>query len=307
MNNQSSSSPRRIGILETASPDQDRLTLWEIFKRRLHDMGHTENADIVFEFRWAEGRHERLASAAAELVQSKVDVLVTSGTPAAAAASQATTDIPIIMATGVGLGTRLTDRASKLNANVTGISDLPAGLSAQRLERLRQVVPKATALAILADRSNPSSPLAVRETHAAAFGWAIAVRDYWVAGPEQFGEALAAMRNDGIGGFVVAPGAMFFAQRHTLAALAREHRLPVMSVRREYVEAGCLMAYGASILENYRQAAVYVSRILNGARAADIPVNQPTVFEFVVNLKTAEAIGLVVPQSLLDIADAIET
>jgi putative ABC transport system substrate-binding protein len=307
MDNHPNPSLRRIGILEMASPDRDRMALWDIFKRRLQDMGHTENAEIAFDFRWADGRQERLASAAAELVRSKVDVLVTAGTPAAAAASQATIDIPIIMATGVGLGTQLTDGASKRNANVTGISDLPPGLSAQRLLRLRHAVPDATAFGILADRANPSSPLAVRGTQAAALGLAIAVTDYWVAGPEQIGEALAAMKKDGIGGFVVAPGAMFFAQRQTLAALAREHRLPTMSVRREYAEAGCLMAYGAPIRENYRQAAVYVSRILNGTKPMDLPLDQPTKFEFVVNQKTARAIGLTLPQSLLDGADAIES
>ena len=298
---------RRIGILEMASPDRDRMALWDIFKRRLQDLGHTENVDVVFEFRWAEGRQERLATAAAELVSSKVNVLVTAGTPSAAAASHATTDIPVIMATGVGLGTQLTDGASKPNANVTGISDLPPGLSAERLKRLRQAIPDATALAILADRANPSSPLAVRETEAAAVGLPIAVNSYWVAGPEQFGEALAAMKNDGIGGFIVTPGAMFFAERRKLAALAREHRLPAMSVRREYAEAGCLMAYGAAIRENYRQAAVFVSLILNGTKPSDLPVDQPTEFEFVVNLTTAKAIGLTLPQSLLDGAEVIES
>jgi putative ABC transport system substrate-binding protein len=307
MKNHINQSVRRIGILEMASPDRDRVALWDIFKQRLQDMGHSENADIVFEFRWAEGRQERLASAAAELVRSKVDVLVTAGTPAAAAASQATTDIPVIMATGVGLGTQLSIGANRPNANVTGISDLPPGLSAQRLQRLRQAVPSARALAILADYANPSSPLAVRETQAAAFGLAIAVHDYWVAGPEQFGETLAAMQNEGIGGFIVAPGAMFFANRQTLAMLASEHQLPAMSPRREYAEAGCLMAYGAPIRENYRQAAVYVSRILSGAKPADLPVEQPTEFEFVVNIKTASAIGLILPQSLLDDADVLES
>jgi putative ABC transport system substrate-binding protein len=300
-------SVRRIGILEMASPDRDRLALWEIFKRRLQEQGHIENVDIAFEFRWAEGRQERLASAASELVSAKVDVLVTAGTPAAAAASEATTDIPIIMATGVGLGTELTDGARKLNANVTGISDLPSGLSARRLERLRQALPAATAVAMLADRANPSSPLAVRETEAAAKGSGITVLSYWVAGPEEIAETLAAVAKDGIGGFILAPGAMFFAKRKALAEAALHHRLSAMSVRREYAEAGCLMAYGSPILENYRQAAIFVSLILNGTKPTDLPVYEPTEFEFVVNLKTAAAIGLALPQSLLDAAETIKS
>jgi putative ABC transport system substrate-binding protein len=268
-------------------------------------LGHIENEDIAFEFRWAEGRQERLAGAAAELVHAKVDVLVTAGTPAAAAASQATDIIPIIMATGVGRGTQLTEGASKPNVNMTGISDLPPGVSELRLQLLREATGDGGPLAILVDRANPSSTLALRETQDVARSLDIVIREYWVAGPDQFGATIAAMRNDGIGGFVIAPGAMFFAQRKTLAALAREHQLPSMSVRREYAEAGCLMAYGAPIQENYRQAAAYVSQILNGVKPADLPIAEPTEFDFIVNLSTASAIGLTVPQSLLARAETI--
>jgi putative ABC transport system substrate-binding protein len=289
---------QRVGILEMAAPDPERLALWNIFKRRLHKLEHIEGAGIDFEFRWADGHTERLAAAAAELVALNIDVLVTAGTPAAAAASRATPNIPIVMATGVGLGTQLTEGTERRNANVTGISDLPPGVSAKRLELLREAVPGA-ALAILADRGNPSSPLAARETQTAAQEMAIAVKDYWIERAEDFGAALAAMRADGIGGFVVAPGALFFAQRKALAALAIEHRLASITARREYAEAGCLMAYGAPIRDNYRQAAGYVSQILRGAKPAELPVGQPAEFDFVANLKTAEALGLALPQSLL--------
>jgi putative ABC transport system substrate-binding protein len=298
---------RRIGVLEMASPDPTRLILWDVFKHRLRELGYAEGTDIVFEFRWAEGRQDRLTGAADELVHSNIDVLVTAGTPAAAAASRATADIPIVMATGVGIGTQLTDGVHKPNPNMTGISDLPPGVSEQRLQLLRTVVHTAAPLAILADHANPSSPLAVRETQSAARSLQMAVRDYWVTGPDQIGDALRAMEKDGISGFVVAPGAMFFAQRHGLAGLARELRLAVMSVRREYAEAGCLMAYGAPIRENYRQAALYVSRILGGTKPAELPVDQPTEFDFVINLATAQAIGLVIPESLLVQAEAIES
>jgi putative tryptophan/tyrosine transport system substrate-binding protein len=305
MNKNPNVSIRRIGILEMASPDRERLALWNIFKHRLAELGYPESSDLEFQFRWAEGRQENLASAADDLVRMQVDVLVTAGTPAAAAASRATTDIPVIMATGVGLGTELTDGTKKRNANVTGISDLPPGLSAQRLSRLRQAIPGATTFAILADRANPSSPLAVRETKEAANGLELEVRDYWVAGPEQIGDALAAMAKDRVGGFIVAPGAMFFAKRHILADFALQHRLPAVSVRREYAEAGCVMAYGSPISENYRQAADFVSLALSGTKPADLPVHQPTAFEFVVNLKSAAAMGLTLPPSLLEGAEVI--
>jgi putative ABC transport system substrate-binding protein len=295
---------KRIGILETASADPDRLALWDIFERRLHELGHAKGADIGIEFRWTEGRTERLAAAAAELVELKVDVLVTAGTPAAAAASGATSDIPIVMATGVGLGTQLTEGSEQRNANVTGISDLPPGVSEKRLRLLHEAVSGAD-LAFLADRGNPSSPLALRETQAAAQLLGISVKDYWIKSSSDFGAALAAMRRDGIAGFVVAPGGLFFADRKTLAAFAIEHRLASITARREYATAGCLMAYGAPIRENYVQAAFYVSQILRGVKPAELVMAEPASFDFVVNLKSAAALELTLPQTLLARAEKV--
>jgi putative ABC transport system substrate-binding protein len=296
---------QRIGILEMAAPDPERLALWDIFKRRLHELGHVEGTGIELQFRWAEGHTERLAAAAAELIALKADVLVTAGTPAAAAASRATSAIPIVMATGVGLGTQLTKGSEQRRANVTGISDLPPGVSAQRLRLLREALGDADGLAILADRGNPSSPLALRETQAAANTLGVSVRDYWIESAREFGVALAAMQKDGIGGFIIAPGALFFAERKALAALAIKHRLASITARREYAEAGCFMAYGAPIRDNYRQAADYVAKILRGAKPAELPIGQPTEFDFVINLKTAEALGLALPQALLARAEKI--
>jgi putative ABC transport system substrate-binding protein len=296
---------RRIGILEMALPDKERLCYWQIFLQGLREQGFLENRDVVLEYRWASGLQERLARAAAELVSGKVDVIVTAGTPAAAAAIEATSDIPIVMATGVSLGTRLSQSGGAPPRNLTGISDLPAGVSERRVLLLQDVVGRSVPLAILADRANPSSPLAVRETQAAARASGFAVKDYWLAQPDRFEATLAAMRSDGIGGFVVAPGAMFFAKRSELAACALAHRLPAMAVRREYAEAGCLMVYGAPLRENYRQAALLVGRVLAGTSPADIPVAEPTEFDFVINLTTARAMGLNIPPSLLGRAELI--
>jgi len=295
---------RRIGILETAAADPDRLALWEVFKQRLNELGHNEGAGIGLSFRWADGRTERLAAAAAELVGLKVDVLVTAGTPAAAAASCATSTIPIVMATGVGLGTQLTKGSEQRNANVTGISDLPPGVSEKRLQLLRDAV-SSSALAILADRGNPSSPLALRETEAAAQLLGVSVKDYWIETASGFAAALAAMRSDGVAGFVMAPGALFFAERKQLAALAIEHRLASITARREYAEAGCLMAYGSPIRDNYLQAAGYVSQILRGVKPNELVMAEPATFDFVVNLKSAAALGLALPQSLFAGAEKI--
>jgi putative ABC transport system substrate-binding protein len=295
---------KRIGILETASADPDRLALWDIFERRLHELGHAKGTDVGVEFRWADGHTERLAVAATELVGLKVDVLVTAGTPAAAAASRATSAIPVVMATGVGLGTQLIAGSEQRNANVTGISDLPPGVSEQRLRLLHEAA-SGGALAFLADRGNPSSPLALRETQTAAQLLGIAVKDYWIKATGEFGATLAAMRGDRIAGFVVAPGGLFFAERKALAAIAIEHRLASITARREYAAAGCLMAYGAPIRENYLQAAAYVSQILRGAKPAELVMAEPATFDFVVNLKSAEALGVALPPSLLARAEQI--
>jgi putative ABC transport system substrate-binding protein len=295
---------KRIGILETAAADPDRLALWAVFERRLHELDHAKGADISLEFRWADGRTERLAAAASELVGLQVDVLVTAGTPAAAAASHATSAIPIVMATGVGLGTQLTKGSERRNANVTGVSDLPPGVSEKRLQLLRDAV-SSSALAILADRGNPSSPLAQRETQAAAQLLGVSVKDYWIETASDFAAALAAMRNDNVAGFVMAPGALFFAERNKLAVLAIEHRLASITARREYAEAGCLMAYGSPIRDNYLQAAGYVSQILRGVKPSELAMAEPATFDFVVNLKSAAALGLALPQSLLASAETV--
>lgn len=288
-----------------ATPDKERLGYWQIFLQRLQECGHVENRDVVLEYRWANGLQERLASAASELVSAEIDVIVTAGTPAAAAAIRATSDIPIVMATGVSLGTQLSQSDSIPARNVTGISDLPPGVSERRLLLLREAVGGSVPLAILADRANPSSALAVRETQDVARAAGFAVKDYWLAGPDQFDATLAAMRNDGFGGFVVAPGAMFFAKRNELAAYALTHRLPSMAVRREYAEAGCLMVYGAPLRENYRQAAILVSRVLAGTKPSDIPVAEPQEFDFVINLATAREMGLSIPPALAGRAEMI--
>lgn len=292
----------RIGVLETAAPDPQRLALWELFQRCLKELGNTNTA---YEFRWAQGRTERLAPLADELIRLGVDVMVTAGTPAAAAASRATAVIPVVMATGVALGTQLTDGAGKPNANVTGISDLPPGVSEKRLALLQTMIGQGAPLALLCDRGNPSSPLALSETQKAAQPLGIAVKDYWITSADEFGKVLAAMKADGLRGFVVAPGGLFFAQREALGEIAIANGLATIAPRREYTESGCLMTYGAPIHENYRQAASYVSRILRGVKPADLPVDEPTEFDFVINMTTAKALKLVVPPELLAKADTI--
>ncbi|MDB5650722.1 MAG: transporter substrate-binding protein [Hyphomicrobiales bacterium] len=288
-----------IGILEMAAPDGDRLAYWQVFVDALGACGLVKNRDYALCLCWANGSKDRLARAAQELIADSVDVIVTAGTPAAAAAMQATSDIPIVMATGVSLGTNLSNPDAPASCNATGISDLPRGISKLRLSLLREALVPDARLAFLADRANPSSPLAVQETLAAASELGIDVVIYWLEDWPQIASVLGAMRADGVGGFVVAPGAMFFARRHELASHALDHGLATVAVRREYAEAGCLMAYGAPLRENYSEAARLVSRILAGEKPSDIPITEPTTFELVMNLDSAQALRIDMPASLL--------
>ena len=289
----------RLGILETSSPDPARLQLWEAFRERLRELGYVDGQNIDFEFRWAHGKPGLLPALADELVQLKVDAIITTGTPAAFAAQRATAAIPIVMATGVSVGTGLNQGAAGSGVNITGLSDLAPGLSGKRLALLKEVVPGAAHFAVLWDRTNPSGALAVPEYQDAARAAGVSLEVQGAAGLNDFDDALSAMAAGGAGGFIAAPSAMFFAERERLAALALKHRLPAMFVRSEYAQAGGLMAYGAAIRANYLRAAVYVDRILKGAKPADLSVEQPTEFELVINLKTAKALGLAIPQSLL--------
>lgn len=289
----------RVGILETAAADAGRLALWDIFKRRLHECGFVEGRTVAFEFRWADGRQQRLADFASEFVRLKVDAIVTAGTPAVTAASRATAEIPIVMATGT------LPAPGNPASNIVGVIDAPPGLGAKRLQLLRDAVPTASRWAILADRGNPSSLPAVRETLAAAKSTNEIVRDYWIRGPDDLPIVVATMKKDGIDGFVTAPGALFFAERRRIAELAIEHRLAALSVRSDYAEAGMLMSYGSPIRENYRQAAMYLDRILRGAAPSGLPAYEPAEFEFVINLATAKTLGLAIPPELLARAQII--
>ena len=297
---------RRIGILETSSADSDRLQLWELFRQRLRELGYAEGQDISFESRWAQGKANLLPELAAELVRLNVDAIVTAGTPAAFAAKQATTTIPIVMATGVSVDPALNESPRGSAGNVTGLSDLAPGLSRKRLELLSQVVPDAAHLAVLWDQTNQAGSCVVDEYQDAARSLGLSLEVFGVSISSDFDHALSAMIRNGAGGFIGVTSAMFFGERKRLAVLALEHRLPAMFVRREYADVGALMAFGAPIRDNYRRAAGYVDKIFRGARPADLPVEVPVEFELAVNMKTAQVLGLTIPQRVLDGAQQVE-
>lgn len=293
----------RIGYLEAG---EIRPRPWEAFKQRLRELGYIEGRTFTVEIRSANGRADRLPPLAAELVRLKVDIILTAGTAAARAAKDATATIPIVMATGgdpVGLG--LVATLGRPGGNVTGLTTLSRELSAKRLEMLREALPHATRIGLVWHRTSDIDALTRRETEEAARAAKVSLTLQGVDGPADFDRAFGAIVADGASGLLVASSAMFYGHRRRLAELGLKHRMPTVFVFRDYVEVGGLMAYGPSYEELFQRAAGYVDRILKGARPADLPVEQPTTFELAVNLKTAQALGLTLPPSVLARAAAI--
>ena len=293
----------RIGFLE---PGAVRPLPWQAFRERLRELGYVEGQTVAFEVRWADGHLDRLHQLAAELVRLKVDVVVTAGSPAARAAKNATTSIPIVMATGgdpVGLG--LVATLARPGGNVTGLTTLSRELSGKRLEMIKEALPRVARMGLLWHRTSDIDALTKRETEEAAQTLGMPLKAHGVDGPADFERALSAIVADRAGAVLVATSPMFFGHRRQLAELALKHRLPTIFAFREYADAGGLMAYGPSYTELYQRAAGYVDRVLKGARPADLPVEQPTKFELTINLKTLKALGLTIPPAVLARADEI--
>jgi len=292
-----------IGLLDYSAPDAARVSWWTAFRQALHELGYVEGQSIAFEARWAQGRVDRLPSLAAELARLQVDIIVAGGGETARAAKQATGTIPIVMATGadpIRLG--VVESLGRPGGNVTGVTSLSAELIAKRVELLRGLLPKASRLAVLWD-GTPNSRMSVQELEAAARPLGIAIHPVGVNGPTEFERAFSAVAKEHAL-FVVASPALF-TERKRIADLALKYRLPTVVGGREYAEAGGLFSYAVRYPDLFRRAASYVDKILKGARPADLPVEQPTAFELVINMKTAKALGLKIPQSLLLRADQL--
>jgi putative tryptophan/tyrosine transport system substrate-binding protein len=295
----------RIGFLSASLPtDQaDRL---KAFRQGLSELGYVEGQNIAIEYRFAEGRPERLPALAAELVGLKVDVIVTEGPPAPEAAKQATNTIPIVFAVaGDPVAQGLVASLARPGGNITGLANLAPEVVGKQLELLREVVPKISRVAVLQNPSNPAHPFVLRQAEGAARLLGVQLQILEARTPTEIDAAFAAMRSQRAGGVLVLRDSLFLAQRAQIAALAAKSRLPAMYGLREHVEAGGLMAYGANVPLMYRRAATYVDKILKGAKPGDLPVEQPTKFELVINLKTAKALGLTIPPSVLGRADEV--
>jgi len=275
------------------------------FVQRLRELGWIDGRNVAIEYRWAEGRSERFAEIAAEFVQLKVDVIVTSGTPQVLAAKQATSVIPIVFATtGDPVGTGLVTSLARPGGNVTGLSNQLRDLAGKRLELLREVVPNLRRLAMIVNVDNPAAVLDVGEVQAAARMLGLEVVTPEIRRAEDIAPAFKALEGRAEALYVT-PDALVITNRARIQTLAMGLRLPTMHGSRDYVEAGGLMSYGPNYPDLFRRAAEYVDKILRGAKPGDIPVEQPTKFDLVINLITAQALGLEIPPTLLARADEV--
>jgi len=295
----------RIGLLDFSAPDPGRQAWWNAFRQQMRQLGYVEGQNVAFEPRWGQGEDDRLPRLAAELVALKVDIIVTGGTAAAVAAKRATSTIPIVTATGsdpVAVGLVVSLRQP--GGNVTGLTSINSELAAKRLEFLRNVAPRASRIAILWDERDAGSRLGASESEAAAKTAGLSIQSVSV-GSAGIEAAFATVVRARAGGLIVISTSGLFSHRKRIAELAVKHRLPTVVGIRDYAEAGCLASYGTDYPDLFRRAATFVDKILKGAKPADLPMEQPTKFELVINLKTAKALGLTIQQSLLGRADEV--
>jgi putative ABC transport system substrate-binding protein len=298
----------RIGWLITV-PSSSAPTLQAVaaFRQALGDLGHVEGQNLIVEYRFAEGDPKQLPALATELASLKVDIIVTDTSDATRAAQQATTTIPIVMVVSAApVEQGFVASLARPGGNITGLSMLLPELARKRLELLKYLVPKATSVAVLGAPANPNSILQWRDTEAAGRLLGLKLQRLEVQGPNpDFERAFDAASRGRADALIVLPNALFARDRVQIVALANKRRLPAMYFERMFAEAGGLMSYGPSIPDMFRRAASYVAKILKGANPGDLPVEQPTKFELVLNLKTAEALGITFPPTLRSLADDV--
>ncbi len=295
-----------IGFLSAASAQGYAAPL-AAFRLGLREEGYSEGQNVTIEYRWAEDQLDRLPTLAADLVRRRVAVIVVAGgTSTALAAKAATTTIPIVFAIGgdpVQAG--LVASLGRPGANVTGVAQLSQVLITKRLELAHELVPKAAVIAFLLNPNNPNAEIRVRDVQEAAHTIGQQLRILYAGSEQQFDTAFATLVQEGIGALVVQNDPLFTNGRERLVALATRHAVPATYEYREFVLAGGLLSYGASVADTYHHVAIYTGRILKGAKPGDLPVEQPSKFDLVINLKTAKALGLAIPPTLLARADEV--
>jgi len=295
----------RIGVLETTSPSLNTTNL-DAFRQGLRELGYVEGRNFVIEYRSADGRPERFPSLASELVRLRVDLIVTRGTPAVLAAKKATGSIPIVLATSADpAGFGVVSGLARPGTNVTGLSTIAVELAAKRLELLKEAIPRIARIAELANMSSPASASQWRQIEVAARSLGLEPQLLDVRASADFARAFDTAINQRADAIIVANDTLTQSHLIRIVDLSAKHRLPSIYASREFVDAGGLMAYGPNFTDLYRRAATYVDKILKGAKPADLPIEQPTKFELVINLKTAKALGLTIPPSVLARADQV--
>ena len=295
-----------IGFLSAASA-QGYAARLAAFRLGLREEGYSEGENVAIEYRWAEDQLDRLPTLAADLVRRQVAVIVVAGgTSTALAAKAATTTIPIVFAIGADpVQAGLVASLGRPGANVTGVAQLSQILITKRLELAHELVPKAAVIAFLLNPNNPNAEIRVRDVQEAALTIKQRLRILYASSEQQFDTAFATVVQEGIGALVVQNDPLFTDGRERLVALARRHAVPATYEYREFVLAGGLLSYGASVADTYHRVAIYTGRILKGAKPGDLPVEQPSKFDLVINLKAAKALGLAIPPSLLARADEV--
>jgi len=294
---------RRVGVLMTTTP-LAAAHIVAVFTDGLKELGHVDGKNVVIEYRWAEGRRERFAEMAADLVRNKVDVIVASSQAPALAAKRATTTIPIVMINATDpVEAGLVASLAWPGGNVTGLSQqLTPEIRAKQLQLLKEMLPRLVRVAVL---HSPSTTVGLREYEAAGQTLALRIQLVEVQTRDDLGRAFTAMVRDRVDALLVPGDTFLFTERQRVAELAREHRLPGIYSLREFTEAGGLMSYSARLTEQFRRAAVFVDKILRGASPATLPVESPSQYELVINLKTAKALELTIPPALSVRADEL--
>jgi len=294
----------RVAFITTTAPETS--TSAAAFRQRLNELGYVEGQNIVIEWRWGRGKTERFMEFADEVVRIPVDVIVAANTPAGFAAKSATRTIPIVIATMVDpVGDGFVASLARPGGNITGLTLTTPEMTAKRLQLLKEAIPTLSRVAYLADRNagGYKQTRLAAETAARSLGVQLQVQE--VDGPGDLNTAFATMIRQGAHATLVPSGTMLYADRAQVAELAQKRRPPTICAEREHAEAGCLISYGARIRDVFRSAANLVDRIVKGAKPADLPVAEPTTFELIINSKTAKALGLTIPPSLLLRADQV--
>jgi putative tryptophan/tyrosine transport system substrate-binding protein len=295
----------RIGFLSAPSPSAVSARA-EAFRQGLRDLGHVEGQDIVIEYRYAEGKLDRFPALAAELVRLKVDVIVTGTSAGTRSAKEATATIPIVMAQdGDPVGNGFVASLARPGGNITGLSSLAPEISGKRLELLKEIGPKFSRIAVFGNSASPGTAQSLKETELAAGTFGVQLQYLDVRSPKDIETVFPAARKGRADAILVLASPVFNIQRQKLIDLAVKSRLPVIYYAPEWVQDGGLMSYGVNYTDLYRRAATYVNKILKGTKPADLPVEQPKKFEFIINLNAAKQIGLTIPPNVLARADRV--